>query len=155
MISYDVKSLFTNIPLDETLDIAVTLLKEKEPSCKNISKRDLKKLFVFATSESHFSFKNRIYDQIDGVAMGSPLGPVLANLFMGFHEGKFEGSKPIFYRRFVDDIFCLFENESEANEFLDYLNLQHPNIKFTDEKKILENYLFWMYKLIKTTTTNF
>ena len=80
MISYDVTSLFTNIPLDETIDIAVNLLKEKEPKLK-ISKKDLRKLFVFATSESHFSFNGKIYDQIDGAAMSSQLGPVLANLF--------------------------------------------------------------------------
>ena len=67
------------------------------------------------------------------------MGPVLANLFMGHFEGKWiEGyqlSKPSFYKRFMDDIFCLFENEKQAKDFLDYLNLQHPNIKFTDEKE--------------------
>ena len=69
--------------------------------------------------------------------MGSPLAPVLANLFMGHHEknwiDNFEGSKPIVYRRYVDDIFCLFDNENEASLFLVYLNKQHPNIKFTSE----------------------
>ena len=73
--------------------------------------------------------------------MGSPLGPVLANLFMGHNEGKwitnYRGTKPIFYKRFVDDIFCLFNNEFEATEFLSYLNIQHPNIKFTEEKELL------------------
>ena len=40
------------------------------------------KLFQFATSEAHFYFNGKIYEQVDGVAMGSPLAPVLANLFM-------------------------------------------------------------------------
>ena len=72
--------------------------------------------------------------------MGSPLGPALANLFMmGFYEKKWleslEGSKVRFYRRYVDDIFCLFDSEYEADNFLQYLNKQHPNIKFTIEKE--------------------
>ena len=47
----------------------------------NITKPQLKKLFVFATSQTYFLFNNEIYDQTDGVAMGSPLGPALAILF--------------------------------------------------------------------------
>ena len=58
----------------------------------NLSTNELKNLFHFATSRTHFLFKGSFYDQIDGVAMGSPLAPVLANLFMGHHE-KF-GWKP-------------------------------------------------------------
>ena len=54
------------------------------------------------------------YDQIDGVAMGSPLGPVLANLFMGVMEdmwlNEYSGPPVLFYKRYVDDIFCVFES---------------------------------------------
>jgi len=56
-----------------------------------------------------FLFNGSFYDQIDGVAMGSPLAPVLANLFMGHHEKlwleNFQCSKILFYRRYVDDTF--------------------------------------------------
>ena len=69
--------------------------------------------------------------------MGSPLAPVLANLFMSFHERQwiqnYDGHNVLFYRRYVDDIFCVFENEHDALLFLDYINQQHPNIKFTYE----------------------
>ena len=82
LVSYDVCSLFTSISLAETIDIAVDLLFEKNPGFK-ISKADLRKLFQFATSGTHFMFEGKFYDQIDGVAMGSPLGPVLANLSYG------------------------------------------------------------------------
>ena len=68
--------------------------------------------------------------------MGSPLGPVLANLFMAVNEKHWLDScpnPPSFYRRYVDDIFCLLKSEDEANSFLVYLNGKHPNIKFTIE----------------------
>ena len=85
MVSFDVESLFTNIPLDETIDLAVNLVFQNKTGLK-ITKPELKKLFEFATKQTHFSFHNQLYDQIDGVAMGSPLAPALANLFMGHHE---------------------------------------------------------------------
>ena len=87
MISYDVCSLFTSIPLKETIDIAVNLIFDKYPDLK-ITRQELKKLFEFATSGTHFLFDGSYYDQIDGVMLGSPLCPVLANLFMGFHEKR-------------------------------------------------------------------
>ena len=63
----------------------------------------------FATCETYFLFNGKFYDQIDGVAMGSPLAPVLVNLFMGHNEKlwieNFQGTLPSYYRRYVDDIF--------------------------------------------------
>ena len=97
-------------------------------------------LFSFATTQSHFLFNGFIYYQIDGVAVGSPLAPILANLFMGHHEKSwlenYKDSKILIYRRYVDDIFCLFDNEHDAMLFFDYINAQHPNIKFTHEKQL-------------------
>ena len=85
LVSYDVTSLFTNIPLQETIDITINLIFNHNPNL-NITKKELKKLFLFATSQTHFIFNGKFYNQIDGVAMGSPLAPVLANIFMGFYE---------------------------------------------------------------------
>ena len=157
LVSYDVCSLFTSIPLTETIDIAVDLLFEKNTGFK-ISKADLEKLFQFATSGTHFTFEGKFYDQIDGVAMGSPLGPVLANLFKGYHEQKwlqsFEESELILYRRYVDDIICLFSSESDADKFFVFLNQQHPKIKFTIEKQN-ENQLSFLDLLITCNGDNF
>ena len=138
MISYDVCSLFTSIPLKETIDIAVNLIVEKYPDLK-ITRQKLKKLFEFATSGTHLLFDGSFYDQIDGDAMGSPLGPVLADLFMCFYEKRwldqFQFCDVLFYRRYVDDIICTFNSEQDADEFFKFLNTQHPNIKFTFEKE--------------------
>ena len=71
--------------------------------------------------------------------MGSPLAPVLANLFLGHHGhswlSKYKGPSIQFYRRYVDETFCLFNNEHDAFLFFDVLNSQHDNIKFTMEKE--------------------
>ena len=82
MVSYNFCGLFTNIPLSETIDIAVKLILEYKKNLK-FSGNELTKLFRFATSQTHSYFDGKIFDQVDGVVMGSPLGPVLANLFLG------------------------------------------------------------------------
>ena len=64
------------MPLQETIEIAVQLIFENNPQLK-VTKSELKQLFNFATSGTHFIFKGRFYDQIDGVSMVSPLRPVL------------------------------------------------------------------------------
>ena len=102
LVSYDVTSLFTNIPLNETIDIATNLIFNHNPN-RNITRKELKKLFLFTTSQTRFMFKKKFYNQIDEVAMGSPLAPVLANMFMGFHESKwfneYNLNKPKLYLR--------------------------------------------------------
>ena len=156
MVSFDVESLFTNIPLDETIELAVTYIFKHRPDL-NVSRDELIKLFDFATKQTHFLFNNKLYDQIDGVAMGSPLGPALANLFMGHHESFWlkdeNSSNVLLYRRYVDDIFCLFSNESHVEEFFDFINCQHPNIKFTVEKQV-DNKLPFLDILIELSDNN-
>ena len=79
-----------------------------------------------------------MFDHIDGVAMVSPLAPVLANRFIGHYENKwlkqYNGPSIHFYRRYVDDTFCIFNNEDDALLLLSFLNSQHPNSKFTMDK---------------------
>ncbi|XP_057298046.1 uncharacterized protein LOC130628959 [Hydractinia symbiolongicarpus] len=96
--------------------------------------------------------------KVDGVAMGSPLAPVLANLFMGVREKEwiknYSGCGPTYYRRYVDDIFALFNDESEALAFFEYLNQRHPNIKFTLEKQV-DGRLPYLDILIENTSDKF
>ena len=87
MCSFDVSSLFTNVPLDETIQICLDKLYALANPPK-LPRSVLKDLLVFATKRSHFVFDGQYYDQIDGVAMGSPLGPVLANFFCVRFRGE-------------------------------------------------------------------
>ena len=100
-----------NIPLKETVDLAIDRLFAKKPSLK-ATRKELRELFEFCTSKTNFIFNGVIYDQIDGIAMGSPLAPVLANLFMGVHESKwlseYEGDSPHILSKIRGRYFCCF-----------------------------------------------
>ena len=140
MVSFDVESLFTNIPLDETIDICVQRLYKRKTKVKGLLKRHFKELLTLATKSSFFLFNGVYYSQIDGVAMGSPLGPTLANLFLSYHEENWVNDCPIqfrptYYRRYVDDVFLMFQERSHVKKFLRYLNSRHPNITFTVEEE--------------------
>ena len=87
LVSNNVTSPFTNILLQETIDIAINLIFNHNLNL-NSTKKELKNLFLFATSQTRFIFNSKFYNQIDVVAIGSPLPPVLANIFIGFYESK-------------------------------------------------------------------
>ena len=136
--SFDVTSLFTCIPINETIDIAIHYAFENTDKIQGLTRKNFKKLLEMSTKETNFSFNDKIYDQIDGVAMGSPLAPVMANIFMRYLEEKFSnfgGVLPAFYRRYVDDSFLLFENKNDVGPFYEFMNSLHPNIKFTLEEE--------------------
>ena len=74
---FDVTSLFTNVPLNKTINIILHRIYKENLVKTNMTKSTLKKLI-----KDSFSFDGRIYKQIDGVSMGSSLGPVLANVIL-------------------------------------------------------------------------
>ena len=82
MISFDVVSLFTSVPLDFTIELILDKVYKDKLIKTKLSRDEMKELLETCTKEMHFSFNGIIYRQRDGVAMGSPLGPVLANIFM-------------------------------------------------------------------------
>ena len=89
LVSFDVESLFTNVPTVETIDLIIELaFKDNNTTYHDLTKKQLRDLLKMCTSESHFQFGGVYYDQIDGVAMGSPLGPLFANVFMSDFERK-------------------------------------------------------------------
>ena len=135
MCSFDITSLFTNIPLDATIQICLdALYRDEELSTPSLPENLLHKLLLKATTEVEFSFDGIMYRQIDGVAMGSPLGPILANIFVGHCESKIDEQLwPQFYNRFVDDTFSIFPAEDQADMFHKALNKVHPALRFTVE----------------------
>ena len=140
MASFDIQSLFTNIPLDETINICVDLVVHKKKKVKGMLKRHFKQLLTLSVKSSCFLFNDVHYKRVGGVAMGSPLGPTLANLFLVYYEHKCLENYPLqfrpkYYRRYVDDIFLMFESRNHVKKFLKYMNSRHPNIQFTCEEE--------------------
>ena len=130
MGSLDVGSLFPNIPLDETIDICINQLCDNTDTIEGFTKSELKQLLCLATKESYFIFNGFLYKQIDGVAMGSPLGPSLANAFLSYHEKNWLNNCPhrfklVFYRRYIDHIFILSKSNYHLKYFQDFLNCCH------------------------------
>ena len=88
--------------------------------------------------------------------MGSPLGPVLANIFVGYYEQKlfFQTQKPPTYFRYVNDTLTIFDHDAEADEFLTKLNCLHPSLRFTFEKE-KEKYLPFLDVYVERTDVDF
>ena len=137
MCSFDVVSLFTNVPLQEVINICADALyrnDEIDIELTTLSEESFKELILLATSGVEFSFNNMMYVQTDGVAMGSPLGPALANIFVGYYEQKIPDNEwPELYFRYVDDIFSHFINRDKSVIFFERLNSLHPTLCFTVE----------------------
>ena len=138
MTSFDIDSLFTNIPLDETIEICVKNLFGRKRKFKGFTKLEFKELLQFAVKDALFIFNGNYYVQRDGVAMGSPLGPTLANIFLCHWEKTWlkkcpKQFSPLYYNRYIDDTFVLFSSEEHVKKFHKYLNSRHKNITFTYE----------------------
>ena len=82
MISFDIKSLFTSILLDKTVKTILQRNFNRNEITMEIPEKVMKELLLLCTKEVHFTYSNGIYQQNDDVAMRSPLGPVLAGIFM-------------------------------------------------------------------------
>ncbi|CAF4410745.1 unnamed protein product, partial [Didymodactylos carnosus] len=107
----------------------------------------MKNLLKFAICDAPFRFYDEIFIQREEVAMGDVLGPILAELFMQKEDEKIHnwtGIKPVLYKRYVDDIFCVFNEDQDVDMFFNYLNTQlHSNLRFTvkNERNDQLNYL--------------
>ena len=169
-VSFDVQSLFTNIPLEEAIKIIANYIFSDESRILiPMSKLIFTRLLRLAT-QGMFLYKNILYQQIDGVSMGNCLAPTVANFFLAYLEVEklFKIKKsfhPKFYARYVDDVYCVFQSRIDFQEFFNVLNSLHPNITFTVEVgtnklpfldvevELLNNQInTWVYR--KSTNTN-
>jgi hypothetical protein len=144
MCSFDIKSLFTNVPVSETIKICADAMFEQNLNTTQLNRAEFIDLMTLATCNVEFSFNGMMYRQTEGVAMGSQLGPILANIFVGFYEAKLFSmvSKPLVYTRYVDDTFAVFVDEHHRARFESYLNNLHPCLKFTSEIEVNRSIAF-------------
>ncbi|XP_046581194.1 uncharacterized protein LOC124288670 [Haliotis rubra] len=137
MVSYDVVDLFTNIPLPEALEILrnklQTRIKELDTS---LTINSIINLATTCFDFSYFTFNDKIYRQIHGLPMGSPLSPLITEIYMtSFEESALSTApfQPLCWYRKVDDTFTTIDKQDDPAQLLQHLNNQHPRIKFTME----------------------
>ena len=85
-VSFDVQSLFTNVPIKKTINIILDRVYNKKLINTKLKKRKMKKLLLDSCTKTAFSFDNILYEQCDGVSMRSSLGAVLANIILNEFE---------------------------------------------------------------------
>ena len=103
-------------------DLSQGLLENESP-VYGYNKNEITEMLSLTTKESIISFDMEFYSQIAGVAMGSPLGPTLTNAFLCHQERKWLNNcpnnfKPVFYNRYVDDIFGFFKKSEHVQLFV-------------------------------------
>ena len=151
MCSLDVSSLFTNVPLFETVDYICDFIRTSAIDLP-IPLTDFKELLLRCTFNIQFLFNGTIYRQRDGVAMGSPLGPILADIFVS----KLENSilQPIIkelplYKRYVDDIFIIHNACTSLEELIDCFNNAHAALNFSGDQETDDNFQFLDVELVR------
>ena len=137
IISYDVTSLFTSVPIKPVLDIIQQRLTKDQDLHKRTSMtiKQIISLLEFCLNSTSFVFQGQYYQQVEGAAMGSPLSPIVANIFMEhFEKEALETAPhpPSLWKRFVDDTFVLLKTQHKE-EFFHHINSLDKNIKFTAE----------------------
>ena len=136
-MSFDVESLFTSVPIESSIAIIKKLL-EDDKSLHQRTKMTVNQiscLLEFCLKTTYFTFQGNFFEQVKGAAMGSPISPIVANLFMEDLEIKALSTAPTpstLWKRFVDDTFIIIQR-AHKDTFLQHLNSTDDNINFTCE----------------------
>nr|XP_027227216.1 uncharacterized protein LOC113819174 [Penaeus vannamei] len=132
MASFDVTNKFTNVPLDETINIIVNLLFRNSNYVFGLNQEHFRKLLNIGTKDISLFFNGKLYKQIEGFAMGSPVGPTLANIFMCHNEEIWLNNCP------SDSNQCttldIFTSDVENNGSLPFLDV---NISGNDNSYVI------------------
>ena len=128
LVSFDVVSLFTKVPIDEAMEVVAMRLKDDDTLVErtSIPADDIISLASLCLKSTFFQFEDQFYEQIEGAAMGSPLSPIIANIYMEhFEELALTSSilQPKVWWRYVDDTFVIWpHSQSTLPLFLSHLN---------------------------------
>ena len=156
MASLDVGSHFTNVSHAKTIEICINELFKSSQTVSGPNKQQVLEMLSLTNKENVVLFDQKYYSQIDEVAIGSPLGPTLANIFLCYHETTWLKNcrkyfKPVYYKSYVHDIFVLFGKPQQVLRFVNYMNKRYKNItkilNFCLKLKEIIPFLFSMLKL--------
>ena len=138
-MSFDVTALYTSLPINRTLEIIASLLEDDNLLCvpTTLNCNQIVELLELCLRSPFFSFQGQFYKLEDGVAMGSPVSSVVANIFMMNFERKALGTatyfEPRLWRRYVDDVFSVIK-KLRIEGLLAHINSIDRNIQFTLER---------------------
>ena len=135
--SFDVKALFTSVPVAPSIQIVKQKLQQDPtlPQRTSMSIQQITTLLEFLLTSTYFLFQGKYFEQVQGAGMGSPISPLIANLFMDEFEVKALSTcphPPSLWLRFVDDTFAITKAE-HSQALLHHINGQDPHIQFTVE----------------------
>lgn len=148
-VSFDVESLYPNVPIDKALELLREWLTLNQLSTNEVD--ELVNLTRVCMTENCFQFNGKFYRQHFGCSMGSPLSPFIANLFMSFFETnmKNEGYFPEVWIRYVDDVWAKIKKH-RLRQFMNRLNnTGFKSIKFTCEEECEQRLNFLDVTVIK------
>ena len=137
IMSYDVKALFTSVPIKPALKIIQKLLEEDQtlPQRTIMTVNNITCLLEFCLTSTYFTFQEKFYEQVEGAAMGSPISPIVANLYMEDFEMRALNTAPqppLMWKRYVDDT-CVIIKGAQQQSFLNHIKSIDKNIQFTVE----------------------
>ena len=157
MASLDVKSLFTNVPVNFTIGLILNYIFDNGVKDFNgLNWQQMKKLLTWTCKGTVFQFGGNIYKQTEGIAMRSPIAPLMAGVCMNcmLNEVSSFNPKPYIILRYVDDLFCVFNRERDLEMFFAKINSIHANIQFTKELE-QNNQLPYLDVLVRRTDVKF
>ena len=136
---FDVSSLFTNVPIDEAVQVIRHRLTQDDTLADRttLTPDQVAELLDTCLRSTYFCYGGDFYKQQEGAAMGSPVSAAVANLYMEFFEGLAltqspDECRPRIWKRYVDDTFCILR-KGTVEKLLSHLNSIRPTIQFTVE----------------------
>ena len=158
LVSFDVKSLFTSVPVEEACRTVEKKLEADDDLIdrSSMAPKEIAALVKTCLETTYFSQNGKFFQQTEGASMGSPLSPVIASLYMEeFEEKAIQESerKPKTWIRYVDDVLAVWPHgEGALQEFLAHLNRQNEAIQFTMEIEDKNELAFLDVKIKRTGT---
>ena len=142
MVSFDVTSLYTNIPIIDTLNIIKDYVNNDDQFTRKtaIPQEKLLDLINLVLTTTWYTFNSQFYQQTDGVAMGGPASSTTAEIYMQAHERTAISTAlhpPKVWERFADDVYSI-----KTTHFFHLINNLHQNIKFTIDEESNEELAF-------------
>ena len=157
MASLDVKRLYTDVPVNFTIDLVLkSVFSYNITEFHGLTKFQLKKLLRWTSKGTVFQFNGQLFEQIDGISMENPIAPQLADVRMNWVLDQIPNNitQPSILIRYVDDLFCPFSDHNQLDNCFQSISNIHSNIIFS-KALVTNNHLAYLDISINTSNGNF